>query len=105
MSEADAAAVVAAWTGIPVQRLTAGDAVRLQRLPEALAVRTWTPLNLPAFKGPRFPCPVSAAHMNEDSIEHRARRHDKHVMETSNVVRHATLLTRPPCAADAPRAG
>jgi hypothetical protein len=29
---------VAAWTGIPVEALTAADAVRLQRLPETLAV-------------------------------------------------------------------
>ena len=30
--------MVAAWTGIPVEALTAADAVRLQRLPETLAV-------------------------------------------------------------------
>ena len=35
---ADVVAVVAAWTGIPAEALTAADAVRLQRLPETLAV-------------------------------------------------------------------
>jgi hypothetical protein len=38
VSAADVAAVVAAWTRIPVETLAAADAVRLQRLPEALAV-------------------------------------------------------------------
>lgn len=38
VSAADVAAVVAAWTRIPVEALAAADAVRLQRLPEALAV-------------------------------------------------------------------
>lgn len=38
VSAADVAAVVAAWTRIPMEALAAADAVRLQLLPEALAV-------------------------------------------------------------------
>lgn len=39
VTAADVAAVVAAWTRIPVEQLSASDSARLQRLPDTLAVR------------------------------------------------------------------
>lgn len=46
---ADVAAVVAAWTGIPVEALTAADAARLQRLPETLAVSALSCMSRPTI--------------------------------------------------------
>ena len=39
-------AIVSAWTGIPVDRLSAADSDRLSRLPDALTVRIRLPLLL-----------------------------------------------------------
>lgn len=46
-------AIVSAWTGIPVDRLSAADTERLSRLPDALTVHT--PCLYPSLPPARIP--------------------------------------------------